>query len=369
MKAGKIGVAVIGLRMGRAHLDGYKQNLHCRIVGVCDTDSSQLKEIQKAYDAPVAVRDYRQLLGNPDIQLISVASPDFFHAEQAIAALRAGKDVMCEKPMTPTVEEAKAVVAAVKETGRRFMVGQVCRYAPGFMLAKAMVERGEIGEMYLAESEYAHDYSIARGVGDWRVDARREPFLGGGCHAVDVMRWIAGDAEEAFAYANHKCLPGWPINDCTMAVYKLRNGVIGKVMVSIGCIRPYTMRSVFYGTEGTIICDNTSPEIQLCNRRNFTTHPVFAAFPVAIASHNVSTEIDEFVDCILSDKAVPTNEAEGAKTVVTALAAVKSAKEGRPVRIADLWAEAACGEEDTCRPSSAKKPVRRQALRADGHGR
>ncbi|PIY46932.1 MAG: hypothetical protein COZ05_05560 [Armatimonadetes bacterium CG_4_10_14_3_um_filter_59_10] len=328
-----LGVAVIGLRMGRGHLEGYTQNPHTEIIGVCDPDESLLAQIKATYDAPVAVTDYRELLDHPEIDVVSVASPDYYHAEQCIDAMRAGKDVLCEKPMTWDVEGSKAMVAAVKETGRKFMVGQVCRYAPGFALVKKMVERGEVGELYFVESEYAHTYKHARGVGDWRVDPRREPFLGGGCHAVDLVRWIAGDAIEVSAYANHKCLTDWPVNDCTVAIYKFENNVIGKVMVSIGCTRPYTMRSVFYGTEGTIICDNTSPELQLCSRRNYQLAPSFATFPVEIANHNVAAEIAEFVDCILNDRPVPTNEIQGARTVATALAAAQSAREGRPVQV------------------------------------
>jgi len=330
---GSLGAAVIGLHMGRSHLEGYRQNPHTRIVGICDTDERRLREVQQAFEVPIAVTDYRELLEVDEINLISVATPDYFHAEQSVAALRAGKDVLCEKPMTWDLEGAKEIVVAVKETGRKFMVGQVCRYAPGFILAKKMVERGDIGELFFVESEYAHSYREARGVGDWRVDPRREPFVGGGCHAMDLLRWIAGDPIEVFAYANHKCLTDWPVNDCTVALFKFPNEVIGKVMVSIGCVRPYTMRSVFYGTEGTIICDNTSPQIQLCCTKNFRTVPAFASFPVEIASHNVAAEIAEFVDCILKDKPVPTNEIEGARTVAACLAAARSAREGKPATI------------------------------------
>ncbi len=331
-----IGIGVIGLRMGRSHLVGYQRNPHTRIIGVCDVDEERLALVAKEFNAPLAVTDYRMLLESPDIQLVSVASPDFFHAEHCVAALDAGKDVLCEKPLTLAMDEAKAIIAAVERTGRRFMIGQVCRFAPGFVLAKKMVERGEIGPLFLVESEYAHNYTGARGVGDWRVDPRREPFVGGGCHAVDLLRWIAGDALEVHAFANHKCLPDWPVNDCTEAIYKFQDGVLGKVMVSIGCVRPYTMRSVFYGVDGTIVCDNTSPEIQLCNRSNLSGAPRFARFPVDIASHNVAAEINEMVDCILNDKPVVTDVYEGAKTVATCLAAVESARSGRTVRIQDL---------------------------------
>lgn len=332
----KIGVGVIGLQMGNSHLQGYAQNPHVRILGVCDTNESLTARRCEEYGAAVAVTDYRRLLETPGISLVSVASPDFFHAQQCIAALDAGMDVLCEKPLTLDLAEAKQIVAAVERTKRRFMIGQVCRYAPGFALARKMVDRGDVGELFLVESEYAHNYARSRGADDWRVDARREPFIGGGCHAVDLLRWIAGDAAEVFAYANHKCLPEWPVNDCLVALINFRNGVVGKAMCSIGCVRPYTMRSVFYGTEGTIVCDNTSAEIKLCSTKNYNAEPSFATFPVEISSHNVAAEISEFVDCILNDKPVATDVYEGLKTLATCRAAIESARTGRPVRIEAL---------------------------------
>jgi len=329
----KFGAAVIGLKMGDYHLVGYKQNPHTEIVAICDTDPDILAEKQKEYGVPVAVKDYRELLGNKDIDIVSVVTPDYYHAEQSIAFMEDGKDVLCDKPMTPNVQEAKDIIKSVKKTGRKFMVGQVCRYSPQFAFSKKLVEKGDIGELFFVESEYAHDYSGVPGVGNWRVDPMREPFLGGGCHAVDLVRWIAGEAEEVSAYSNHKCLTTWPVNDCTVAIYKFENNVIGKVFVSVGCIRPYTMRSVFYGVDGTIVCDNRSPYIHVCRKGYFGKKPAFMTLPADVSDHNVSDEIADFVDCLLNNKPVPMDETEGAKTVIAALSAAQSAREGRPVKI------------------------------------
>ena len=235
------------------------------------------------------------------------------------------------------VTKAKNIIAEVEKSKVKFMIGQVCRYAPGFALAKRLVDQGAIGELYFVESEYAHNYNSAKGVNNWRVDARREPFVGGGCHAVDLLRWVAGEAYEVSAFANHKCLADWPVNDCTIAIYKFANNVIGKVLVSIGCVRPYTMRSCFYGTEGTIICDNTSPDIKICSRKFMAGKLDFASMPVNIANHNVSAEIADFMKCIINDTPVETSIYEGARTVAAALAAAESAKlGGQPVKIEQL---------------------------------
>jgi len=150
-----------------------------------------------------------------------------------------------------------------------------------------------------------------------------------------LLRWIAGDPVEVFAYSNHNCLTDWPVNDATIAIYKFENEVMGKVFCSIGCIRPYTMRSVFYGTKGTIISDNTSDHILLCSKRYFKekANYNFAKIPVSISSHNISAEVNYFVEKILKNEDIEMNEIEGTKTVASCLGAVISARENRKVDI------------------------------------
>lgn len=202
----KLGAAVIGLRMGRGHLEGYKRNSNVEIKAVCDLDEGILKRVGDQYSVERRVTDYREILKMDDVDIVSVASPDQAHRDQAVALMRAGKHVLCEKPMALTVKECKDMLDAAEETGVKFMIGQVCRYAPGFVLTKKLIEQGIIGELFYVESEYAHDYLRSPGVGGWRKDSAREPFIGGGCHAVDLVRWIAGDVDEVFAYSNHKML-------------------------------------------------------------------------------------------------------------------------------------------------------------------
>ncbi len=326
---------VIGLRMGKAHLTGYEQNPDTEPYGICDTDEERLRITQKEFNIPFATNDYRKLLEIKDIEIISVATPDYYHRQQCVDALFAGKHVLCEKPLALNIDDCIEIARAVKKSGKKFMVGQVCRFAPGFVLTKEIIESGEIGELFFVESEYAHDYRAAEGVGKWRKDKRRKPFIGGGCHAVDLLRWIAGDPVEVFAYSNHRCLDDWPVDDATLAIYRFEKDVMGKVFCSIGCIRPYTMRSVFYGTKGTIVSDNTSNQILLCSTRYFKTKSNydFVKIPVRIISHNVHAEINYFVGCLLNNKTIEMDVIEGTKTVAACLAAVISSEENRKVNI------------------------------------
>ena len=172
---------------------------------------------------------------------------------------------------------------------------------------------------------------------EWRRDPvnLRYSIIGGGCHAIDLLRWIAGDPTSVMALANRKVLTDWPVDDCTIAIMQFPNNVIGKIFCGIGVRRNYTMRTCIYGTKGTIICDNTSPEIKIY-RHAVTDNGKHIypdqSIPVDIANHNLTAEIRDICEAILNDTPLECDVRGGANTVAVGLAAVESAaKGGQPV--------------------------------------
>ena len=161
------------------------------------------------------------------------------------------------------IDECRAMIDASERTGRKLMIGQICRVTPGFKKAKEIIAAGGIGKLFFVESEYAHDYTNVVKENSWRLDPLRHGVIGGGCHAVDLLKWIAGNPYQVCAFSNRILFPGWSTDDCTISILKFPHEVIGKVFVSVGCKRNYTMRSVFYGDKGTIIATNTMPYITL----------------------------------------------------------------------------------------------------------
>ena len=329
-----LNIAAIGCSaMGEIHLAGLKEIEGINLYAICDSArDGRLMKCKEKFGVEKAVTDYKELLNDENVDAVILVVPDQIHLQMTCEFLRAGKDVLCEKPMALTMEECEEMMKVEKETGRRLMIGQICRFTDNFVKAKEVVDSGKIGELYFVESEYAHHYGGSRGYDDWRVTPERDGFIGGGCHAVDLLRWIAGDPTEVYALANHKCLTDWPTNDCTVALYKFPNNVSGKVFVSTGCRRPYTMRSVFNGTKGTIICDNTSDHITVYYQdpeKGLVTETISAV----VNNHNTRGEAQVFAEALLSGKQVPITSMEGAKTVAVAVATVKSAAEDRPVKI------------------------------------
>lgn len=324
-------VANIGMKFGMSHVEGAR-DFGAEIALLCDSNEENLRFAGERYGIPEDrwITDYRDIIENEDIDVVTVATPDQQHVKISCDLLRAGKHVLCEKPLALTREDITEMVRVSDECEAKFMVGQICRFTPAFEKAKEIIESGTIGEVYFIESEYAHDYMKL--CDDWRADPLRHGVIGGGCHAVDLIRWLVGDPQEVFAYGTHKLLPMVSYDDATVAIMKFGENVMGKVFVSTGCKRDYTMRTVIYGTKGTLICDNTSPTMTL-----FTTDEEGVVLPaqtvdVVVNNHNAAKEFEVFADAIINNKPAMTDAREGARTVAVCLAIVESAKTGMPVR-------------------------------------
>lgn len=331
-----INIAVIGCSgMGETHIAGVLANVRAQLYALCDSAPERIASMREKYRCERYETDYRELVNDPNVDAVVLVTPDKCHLEMTEAFLRAGKAVLCEKPMALTVQECEEMMRIEKETNGKLMVGQICRCTPGFIKAKELIDAGKIGELIFVESEYAHNYGDARGYNDWRVDPDRHIVIGGGCHAIDLLRWIAGNPTEVYAHHNHKGLTDWPVEDTAIAIYKFPNDVMGKVFVSSGIKRNYTMRSVFYGTKGTIITDNTSPELTLFSELNGENihYTQGLQIHVAINNHNTVAEINTFVNALIEDKPMPISSIEGASTVAVCCATVESARVGKPIDI------------------------------------
>lgn len=327
----RLRIAVIGLRFGMAHVEGAR-DCGAEIAAICDLDRENLDFAGERYGIPYEKRftDYRDLLNRDDLDAVVIAVPDQGHRELSAAFLHAGKHVLCEKPMALTREDAREMIRVSRSSGRQLMVGQICRFTPAFQKAKALVDEGVLGDLYFLESEYAHDYMKI--VDNWRADPLRHGVIGGGCHAVDLLRWLGGDPKEVFAYGTKRLLPQVPYDDATVAVLKFDDKTMGKVFVSTGCKRDYTMRTVLYGTRGTLICDNTSPTMTLFTVGEDGMAHEPRRIPVEVNNHNAKLEFEAFSEAICAGTPVPTPAVEGAKTVEVCLSIIESAKTGKPVR-------------------------------------
>lgn len=339
----KMGVGIIGAAGGygsRDSLPGFQANPRTEVVGVCDVNEARVKQIARGNKIPFWTTDYRQLLERSDIQIIVVDTPDHLHAEHSIGALRAGKHVLCAKPMCTTLQQCKDMVKAVDESGLKLMVGQSARWDPLHWRIHELYVNGAVGEAYAVEGSYLHsmhDY-WTYGHTPWRWDPDGHPqnlLIGGCCHPVDLLKWTVGhDIEEVFAYSN-----GFPDvipqPGCYVMIFRFKNGCLGKTMLNVGlynCMHTYGEGMLtIYGTEGTIWRDT----LYRPGKEPLKIKGELPENEETEAAHGVGTNrgIDHFVDCVINDKEPLVYVRDAAKTTAVLIAGTESAESGRPVKV------------------------------------
>lgn len=189
----KIKVGVIGCgSISESHFQAYHNNPNVEIIAVCDLVEDRARAKAEKYNASNVYTDYHELLANAEVQAVSVCTWNNTHAEISIAALRAGKNVLCEKPLCKTVDEALLVEQAVRETGKFLQVGYVRRHASNIAVLKKFIDAGDLGEIYFAKA------SLTRRLGNpggWFSDKERSgggPLIDIGVHVIDLCWYLMG---------------------------------------------------------------------------------------------------------------------------------------------------------------------------------
>lgn len=203
-----LNVGLVGYKfMGKAHSHAYQvvakhfdTKLTPMMKAVCGRNQAAAQAFADRWGWESVETDYNQLVQRDDIDLVDIGSPGDTHAAIAIAAAKAGKHVYCEKPLANSLDDCKAMIAAVRESGVKHMVNFNYRKAPAMALAKKMIEAGELGEIRHVRAVYLQDWLVDPAFPmNWRL--RKEVAGSGahgdlGAHIVDLARFLAGNISE-----------------------------------------------------------------------------------------------------------------------------------------------------------------------------
>ena len=330
-----IGIGVAGLGMGRnvMHINGI-ENSRLAVRGICDTDETLLRQQAEAFGIGFATGAYDALLARDDIHIIGVYTPDRLHAEHILKALDAGKHVVVTKPMVNTMEEAEQVVAAVRKTGLKLLVGETVRFDVRNMAIRKMVDDGRIGDPTFVEAHYIHDMRPVIARTPWRNDPMDKRFLvGSACHPIDHVLWFGGEAEEVSAYANDSgMLEGRPAHNNFVLNIRFKNGMIGRVLGLYGVVHPPLPMEDFMvcGTKGTI----TKQKYTLDTPNGVETHGLETP-PDEYAGHGgqVVRYLLHLEDCIVNDRPPLVDAVQGAKTTAVSYAGIESIETRKSVKV------------------------------------
>jgi predicted dehydrogenase len=325
--------AVVGLGFGRRHIQAYQALPGVDVVAIACRDEVKLEQTREEFGISSAFTDWTQILTREDIDLVSICTPDRLHAEQSLLALDAGKHVLCEKPMTTCLEDAARVVGKVQETGLTFMVGHNYRFIPQFARLKQEVDSGAIGDLFYGESAYVQDLYFMEQLDPdyWRLEDPQDFYLGGAAHNVDLLRWIVGEISEVHAYSNH-VMPFYPLDDNYVSNLRFANGCIGRVLLVLGARLKDKFRVDLgvYGLQGALTA--TLQRHELVQNVEGLEGDRPAVLPVPAADSH-ALEIAHFVECVREGRQPLIGAADGARTIAVCVAAIRSAREGKPIAV------------------------------------
>ena len=355
----KLKVAVIGNGgISGVHLRGYSLNPDVEIYALCDINEERLNRRGDEYHVDPARRftDVNEMLAAcPEIEAVSVCTWNAANAQCAIAALNAGKHVLCEKPMTMTVEEAEAMQAAAEKNNRLLMIGFVRRFGNDCAIMKDFIDNGYFGDIYYAKATYLRRKGCP---GGWFGDKARSgggPLIDLGVHIIDLCRYLMGNPKPVSVYgatfnklgnrSNIKSKAGYisqtrenedifNVEDLATAMIRFDNGSVLQIEASFSLnIEKDEGVLQFFGTKAGAKLD---PELTIYSEMNDYMTNVKLANSTALSFDGLfENEINHFVECVRTGKPCR-NPAQDGVTLMKILTGIyKSAETGHEVLIND----------------------------------
>lgn len=309
-----IGVAIVGCgRMGTLHAASLAGR-GARVLYACDVDPLARVRLTARHPECRVSREMGGLLEDPAVEAVVIASYDAAHGQQVKDALLCGKHVLVEKPLCYTLRELKDIRLAWEHSGKVLAVNLPMRTWPCFQRLKAVIESGEMGEIYAFDADYLWGrlWKLTEG---WRGKQKPyySPILGAGIHVVDLMMWATGWRPlRVGVEANGICTFGNPLmnrGDYITLAFDFGSGVIGRASVNMGCVLPHQHRVSVYGTQGTFTYDRSLGAVLTKEDRSNDTDPplrgksyVSVSCGAAPAEQYVEAVVGGFLDAVSSGR-------------------------------------------------------------------
>ncbi len=341
----KVGIIGCGKIAQVRHIPEYLDNPNAKLTGLYDLNLQRAKELAEKYDCK-SYESVEEMLTDPEIDAVSVCVANHVHAEITIAALKAGKHVLCEKPMATKLKDCQMMVDTAEQMSKKLMIGQNQRFAKAHAEAKKLIERGDIGSVLTFKTTFGHGgpetWSVDAGPQNWFFDKKRAA-MGAmadlGVHKTDLIQYLLNDTvEETTAKVttldkkdSNGNLIG--VDDNSICIYKMKSGIIGTMTASWTYYGEEDNSTIIYGTEGMLkIYHDPKYCIELIRKDG---GKVFYDIDQIQTNDNQTKSgiIDAFVESVEND----TEPAVPGKSVLSAMKAIfgslKSSELGRTVRV------------------------------------
>ncbi len=332
----KLGIGVLGVGdMGKRHAENLRRLVpQANLVAVADVDGARAGKVAEELEIEHSYASLDAMLERKDIQAVLIATPDKFHADAVQAAARAGKDILCEKPLGLSTQSAQDALRAVAEAGVRLQVGFMRRYDPAYLAASKRIEEGEIGEPVVFKSLGRDKGMPPLGAYQSRINGML--FYNSTIHDFDLARWLTHDeVAEVHSFATVAIRPEIAeFGDVVAGSVNLRfvRGAIGNIESYVQCLYGYDIRTEVVGSKGSILIGGLRQNSATFLKPNNGSYELEDHFLSRFREAYVAEVID-FVDTILNDRAPRVTGEDGLRAVEIAVAAEKSVRTAGPCMV------------------------------------
>ena len=348
----KIKSGIIGTgNIANSHIGGYLKNPNVELYALCDINENRLKEMGEKYGVTRLFTDKDEMLKLKEIDAVSVCTWNSQHAPCTIAALNAGKHVLCEKPMAMNAEEAKAMKEAAEKNGKLLMIGFVRRYGNDCKILQDFIRNDYMGELYYAKATYLRRDGNP---GGWFGDKSRSgggPLIDLGVHVIDLVRYLSGNPKPVSVYGatfqklfDRKGMIGAPkylsasasendicdVEDLASAMIRFDNGEVLSVEAAFSLnIKDDTGTIELFGTKAGAKLD---PELELFGSQDGYLSNMTLAAPSALSFSGLfENEINHYVDCVMGKAECKSPAEDGIEMMKILDAVYESARTGHEV--------------------------------------
>lgn len=340
----QIGIIGCGKIAQVRHLPEYAAHPQAKIAGYYDINAVRAMELSSRYGGTV-YESYQALLADPAIDAVSVCSANVTHAEITIAALKAGKHVLCEKPMATTLEDCQAMVDTAKACGRFLMVGHNQRLAKAHIKAREMITQGAIGKVLTFRTIFAHS-----GPENWAIDGKQTWFfdkksamLGAmadlGIHKTDLIQYLTGQKVkevQAFVSTIDKRGPDGTlvgVDDNAVCIFKMDGGAVGTMTAGWTNYGREENSTVLYGTDGVMRL-YADPNYSMVVESRDGQRTFYEIDQIQTNDHQTkSGVIDLFMDALINGTQPEISGEDALCAMKAVFAAMESAKTGKTVTV------------------------------------
>jgi scyllo-inositol 2-dehydrogenase (NAD+) len=332
----KLGIGVVGVgEMGRRHAENLRTRVpQARLVAVADASEARARQVAEELEIERHYGSLEAMLENKEIEAVLIATPDKFHAKGVQLAAKAGKDILCEKPLAVNMADGEEALAAVAKSGKRLQIGFMRRYDPAYAAAMRRIEAGEIGTPVVFKSVGRDKDEPPMAAYESNVNGMM--FYNNTIHDFDLARWLMRD-EVTNVQAFTTCAIRPEVakhGDVVASVVNLQyqKGAIGNIESYAQALYAYDVRTEIVGSKGSIFVGTVAKEPAVFLSGRGSERPLESHFLTRFADAYLA-EVRDFVQTMLKGEAPRITGEDGLKALAIAVAAEESHKQGRPMAV------------------------------------